>query len=185
MRIISRLCFVFFGFLCATTSVASELVVKNTMNKYWSAFSASQLSEVSKLIYPTDLEEMKLYIVPVFEKATKSDIPEARQMAGIFFDKSSPESWSSLSPEDVFVRFNRLLTVMSPQMFELIKDTRLTTIDVYFAGVTEATVYYSVEIGGQQASDTERLTLHENTWYLRTKESPRNTALKFQRLFEL
>ena len=48
-----------------------------------------------------------------------------------------------------------------------------------------AVVEYAVKLPDGEATDTERASLHEGRWYLRTKDSPAITIERFRMLLGL
>ena len=84
MSIFSKVLLFSLGFLFTSGVAASEQAVASKMSEYWGLYSSGQLHEASEHVYFADLEGMKEHILPLFVRATRSDIQQVRQKTSFY-----------------------------------------------------------------------------------------------------
>jgi len=166
-------------------SAADEDDVSKRMQDYWSAYSRAEFSMAASFVIPSDLNEMKAELLPVFLTLSKSTDPELQPIAAIFFSGIPVESYLEMSPLQVFIGLNRFIFTANPQLVSAVGQSTIEVTDVSWSTSGEATVSYRMIIQNTPVSDFERFKKHKGQWYMRLKEAPSDTAYKFRQAFGL
>ncbi|MSU49205.1 MAG: hypothetical protein EXS37_09005 [Opitutus sp.] len=167
----------------AISHAANTKPIEDVFQRYWGAYSRKDLAKAATDILPSDLEELKTAVLPVFVSAQSSKNKEAQEILSIFFGRTAGKARESLSGVDVYSGLNRLVMAGDPQMFDVLKDASISIIFVRTPSPDEAEIHFQVTLKGQADTDVEGLINKNGRWWIRLKDQPKETAAHFKELF--
>ena len=159
--------------------------VSQRMQDYWSSYSNGDFGKAASFILPSDLDDMKTELLPIFVAVGQSTERELQTVARLFFAEVPTGDNSQMSPKQVFVGFNKFIYAANPELFSALQQSAIEVVDVAWSSDSEVVVSYRITIQDTPVSDVERFQKRGEKWYLRLKEPPRDTAIKFRQAFGL
>lgn len=169
----------------ASAFAAGKDDISQRMHDYWGTYSRGEFGKAADFILPTDLSNMKTELLPVFIDASQSADPEIQAIAKVFFSAIPDGPDPEMSPAQVFVGFNRFIYAANPELHSALQQSIIEVTDVAWSSDSEAMVSYRITIQDTPVSDVERFQRQGEQWYLRLKEPPRDTAIKFRQALGL
>lgn len=173
--------------LALTVSVVAHAAntqpIEDVFQRYWSAYARKDATKAATDVLPSDLEEMKAAVLPIFLGAQSSKAKETQEILGLFFGRTVGKARESFSAVDVYAGLNRLVMAGDPQMFDSLKDASLTIIFVKTPSANEAEVHFQIMLRGASDTDSEKLLNKSGRWWVRVKDDPQETAAHFKQLF--
>jgi hypothetical protein len=163
---------------------ANTQPVEEVFQRYWSAYAKKDFAKAAAEMLPSDLEETKAAVLPVFLAAQGHKEKEVQEMVALFFGRTVGKARETMSPADVFAALNRIIMAGDPQMFELLKDAAVSIIFVRTPAPDEAEVHFQVTIRGESDTDSEALSRKNGRWWVRVKDEPKDVAAQFKAMFE-
>lgn len=167
----------------AIAMAADNAPIEAMFQKYWDAYAKKDFAKAAAEVLPSDLEEAKTEILPVFLAAQAHKKKEAQEIVNIFFGKAVGKARESLPPAEVFAGLNRVITANNPDFFEMLKEAKTTIVFVRTPDNDNAEVHFQVTVRGASDMDAERLTKKNGRWWLRFSEDPKNVAAQFKAIF--
>jgi hypothetical protein len=161
---------------------ANTQPIEDVFQRYWSAYSKKDFVKAAADVLPSDLEEAKAALLPVFLQAQSHKDKEVQEMVTTFFGRIVGKSRETLSTQDVYAGLNRLITAGNAEFFEVLKDAALSIIFVRRPDDDNAEVHFQVTIRGQSDTDAETLTKKNNRWWVRINEDPKAVAAHFKEM---
>jgi len=168
--------------LCAVNVAADTKPIEEVFQRYWSAYSQKDFGRAAADVLPSDLEEAKAALLPVFLEAQSHQEKEVQEMVAAFFGRTVGKSRESLPPREVFAGINRLITAGNPEFFELLKNAALTIIFVRTPDPENAEVHFQITLRGESDTDAEALTKKDARWWVRINEDPHVVAAHFKEM---
>lgn len=168
--------------LCAASFAADTKPIEDVFNRYWSAYAKKDFARAAADVLPSDLEEAKAALLPVFLEAQNHRGKEVQEMVTAFFGRTVGKARESLTPQEVFAGLNRLITGGNPEFFELLKNASVSIIFVRRPDAENAEVHFQVTVQGQSDTDSEALTNKNGRWWVRISEDPREVAAHFKEM---
>lgn len=184
MRVIYRF-FAVMLFICLSQqALASDIEeIQKVLSLYWTAYTDEKFQESTRFIYPDDLESMKNELLPVFLQAVNSPDPEIKGIAEKLFNGVPINEREKMTSAEVYSGLQNLIFSLNPDAIKTLKGTSLTVTETFFSNPDSAAVTCNILVAGTVATDQERLGKVNGVWYVRFKESPKDTAEKFKKLF--
>ncbi len=170
----------------AFTSVsfaANTQPIEDTFQRYWSAFVKKDFAKVTAEILPSDLEDLKKAVLPVFVGAQGHKVKEVQEIVAAFFGRTVGKARETMSPQEVFTGLNRVLMVGNPQLFEMLSQAKTTIVLVRTPNAENAVIHFQMVLQGEGDMEIESLTKKDGRWWMRVKEDPRETAEGFKQMF--
>ena len=169
--------------LVATTRASDTKPIEDVFNRYWSVFSKQEFTKAAADVLPSDLEETKAAVLPLFLGAQGHKDKQIQEFVAAFFGRTVGRARETMSPVDVFVALNRIITLNDPQMFEALKQATTSIIFVRRPAADAAEIHFQVTVNGASDTDAEMLVQKNGRWWLRAKEDPQAMAAQFQAMF--
>ena len=157
--------------------------VETTFQRYWSAYAKKDFAKAAADVSPSDLEETKAAVLPVFLAGQGSKAKDAPEVLSAFFGKTVGKARETMSAVDVFVGLNRVVAAGSPELFEVLKDAAVSIIFVRSVSADAAEIHFQVMVRGQGDTDAESLVKKDGRWWVKIKDDPKQTAESFKELF--
>ena len=183
MKVVSK--FIAILVIASTACASPKEKISSLMQSYWADYSKADFDSAAGYIYPSDLKLAKKELLPIFLDAGDSDDPELNSISDAFFLNIPQESRPSISGKQVFVGLNNFIKSSSPEIFELVAKSKIEILEVSVSDGKSATVTYRLMVEDTPVTDIERFIKSNGKWYVRTKESPKDTATKFRKIFGL
>ena len=161
---------------------ANTKPIEDVFQRYWSAYAKKDFVKAAGDVLPSDLEDAKSALLPVFLQAQGHKDKEVQEMVNAFFGRTVGKSRETLSPTEVYAGLNRLITSGNAEFFELLKDAALSIIFVRTPDEDNAEVHFQVTIRGQSDTDAETLTKKNGRWWVRINEDPKAVAAQFKEM---
>lgn len=168
----------------AASFAAGTKPVEDVFHRYWSAYSKKDFAKAAADVLPTDLDEAKKELLPLFIQAQSSQEKQIQDMVTAFFGRTVGKARESVTPAEVFAGLNRVITMGNPELFDVLKDANLSIIFVRTPDADNAEVHYQIMLRGQSDMDAERLTKKDGRWWLRLNEDPKEIAANFKAMLE-
>ena len=169
----------------STVSFAADTKpIEDVFQRYWTAYVKKDFVRAAADVLPSDLDDAKAALLPVFLEAQTRTDKEAQEMVTTFFGRTVGKARESLPPQEVFAGLNRLITAGNPQFFDVLKDASLSIIFVRRPDEDNAEVHFQVTVQGQSDTDSESLTKKNGRWWLRINEDPREIAAHFKTILK-
>ena len=168
--------------VCAACSAADTKPIEDVFQRYWGAYAKKDFARAAADVLPSDLDEAKAALLPVFLGAQARTDKEVQEMVTAFFGRTVGKARENVSPQEVFAGLNRLITAGNPEFFELLKNAALSIIFVRTPEEDNAEVHFQVTVRGQSDTDSERLTKKNGRWWLRINEDPKEIAAHFKEM---
>ena len=166
--------------LNAIAFAANTKPIEDVFQRYWSAYAKKDFAKAAADVLPSDMEDAKAALLPVFLQAQAHKDKEVQEMVTTFFGRTVGKSRETLSPTEVFAGLNRLITAGNAEFFEMLKDASLSIIFVRTPDEDNAEVHFQVTIRGQSDTDAESLTKKNGRWWVRINEDPKAVASHFK-----
>lgn len=163
----------------ALADAQREQIEKN-LHSYFDGLRNKDCRSAMNSIHYADLASAKIHLVPVFVMALKSKNADFVKMGKTFFGSNSP---SSTDGQAALCGVNAVLEVAHPGIFDVLKVAKIKVNKIIIQR-PDAVVDYSLHIRGKTVTDMEKFSLDGDTWKMRTKENPEETANKFRLLFQ-
>lgn len=170
--------------LASVCTAASTQPIEDVFQRYWSAYSKKDFAKAAADMLPSDLEDTKQAVLPVFLGAQGHKDKEVQELVSLFFGRTVGKAREALTGVDVYAALNRIMTANDPQMFEVLKDATLSIIFVRTPSPDEAEVHFQVTIRGESDTDAEPMARKNGRWWVRVKDDPKQVAAQFKALFE-
>ncbi|MBI5770525.1 MAG: hypothetical protein HZA93_22300 [Verrucomicrobia bacterium] len=156
--------------------------IEEVFERYWRTSAKKESAKAAADVLPADLEELKKAILPVF-LANQAPKEKARQeVSALFFAKTVGKARESMSPVEVFAGFQRIVAATNPEMFDLLKDAKLSIVFVRTPSADEAEVHFQITIRGESEMEDEALVRKNGRWWIRLKDDPKDLAQQFKQL---
>lgn len=167
----------------AVAMAADNAPIEAQFLKYWDAYAKKDFVKAGAEILPSDLDELKAEILPVFISAQSHPKKQAQDIVNLFFGKAVGKARESMSPSDVFAGFCRVITANNPDFFELLKEAKTTIVFVRTPDNDNAEVHFQITFRGESDMDAERLIKKNGRWWMRITEEPKQVAVQFKQAF--
>lgn len=167
----------------AVAMAADNAPIEAQFLKYWDAYAKKDFVKAASEILPSDLDDAKTEILPVFLAAQAHPKKQVQEIVNLFFGKAVGKAREAMSPTDVFAGLNRVITANNPDFFEMLKEARTTIVFVRAPDNDNAEVHFQVTVRGASDMDAERLTKKNGRWWMRSSEDPKNVAAQFKAIF--
>lgn len=169
-------------FACVSLA-ANNQPIEETFQRYWGAYSKKDFAKAAADVLPSDLDDVKAALLPVFLEAQGHRNKEVQELVTAFFGRTVGKARESLSPVDVFSAINRIVVANDPNMFEVLKDASTSIIFVRRPKDDEAEVHFQIMHRGASDIDTEALIRKSGRWWIRFNEDPKQMAAQFKQMF--
>ena len=168
--------------LCTGAFAADSKPIEDVFHRYWAAYVKKDFVRAAADVLPSDLDEAKAALLPVFLEAQTRTEKQTQEMVNTFFGRTVGKARETLSPHEVFAGLNRLVTAGNPQFFDLLKDASVNVIFVRRPDNENAEVHFQVTVRGESDTDAEALKLKDGRWWLRMNDNPRDIAAHFKQM---
>jgi hypothetical protein len=162
---------------------ADNKPIEDTFNRYWAAYSRKDFAAAGADVLPSDLENAKTILLPVFLGAQTNKNKEVQDIVVAFFGKAVGKGRESLSPVEVFAGLNRIISGNNPDMFEAFKVASTSIVFVRRMKDDEAEVHFQVSVKGAAEMDAEGLIRKDGRWWIRLNDDPKEAAEQFKAMF--
>jgi hypothetical protein len=162
---------------------ADNKPIEDTFNRYWAAYSRKDFAAAAAEMLPSDLENAKTILLPVFLGAQTHKSKEVQEVVTAFFGKTVGKARESLSPAEVFAGLNRIISGNNPDMFEAFKVATTSIVFVRRPKDDEAEVHFQVSVKGSAEMDAEGLIRKNGRWWIRLNDDPQEAANQFKAMF--
>ncbi len=170
--------------LSAVAFGADTKPVEEVFQRYWGAFAKKDLVKAAAEVLPSDLEETRAALLPVFLGAQSHKDKEVQEMLSLFFGRTVGKARESMTAVEVYAGINRIVMAGNPQFFESLKDASVSIIFVRTPAAEEAEIHYQVTLRGASDTDADGLVKKNGRWWIRVKEDPKEAATQFKQMFE-
>jgi hypothetical protein len=168
----------------AAAFAANTKPIEDVFQRYWGAYSKKDFVKAAADVLPSDLDDAKKELLPVFLQAQSHSDKQVQEMVTAFFGRTVGKSRETLSPVEVFAGLNRVITAGNPDLFEVLKDAALTVVFVRTPDDDNAEIHYQVMVRGQSDMDVDSLTKKSGRWWVRINEDPKEVAANFKAMLE-
>lgn len=168
----------------AVASAADTKPIEEVFLRYWGAFAKKDLAKAAAEVLPSDLEDTRAALLPVFLGAQAHKEKEVQEMLSVFFGRTVGKARESMSAVEVYAGVNRIVMAGNPQFFEQLKEASISIIFVRTPKPEEAEIHYQVTIRGASDTDADGLIKKNGRWWIRVKEDPKEAAAQFKQVFE-
>ena len=176
--------FLFLALTLTTLSFAADnKPIEDAFNRYWAAYSKKDFNAAAALVLPSDLENAKTVLLPVFLGAQAHKSKEVQEIVNLFFGKTVGTARSSLSPVEVYAGLNRIISGNNPDMFEAFKVATTSIVFVRRPKDDEAEVHFQISVKGAADMDAEGLVRKDGRWWVKLNEDPKEAAEQFKAMF--
>jgi hypothetical protein len=169
--------------LTSTAFASNNQPIEEAFQRYWNAYARKDYARLAAEVLPSDLEELKTALLPVFLATQANPKKEVQEMVTAFFGRTVGKSREALSPAEVFAGLQRIIAASDPQLFDALKDARTTIVFVRRSDAENAEVHYQVTLHGESEMESESFTLRTGRWWARLKEPAQETAAEFKAMF--
>lgn len=168
----------------ACHAAATTKPIEDVFQRYWGAYANKDFAKAAADVLPSDLDEAKKELLPVFLQAQSHPDKEVQDMVSAFFGRTVGKAREAMSPVDVFAALNRVVTAGNPDLFEVLKDAALSIVFVRTPDEDNAEVHYQVTVRGASDMDVDTLTKKNGRWWVRINEDPKEVAANFKAMLE-
>jgi hypothetical protein len=169
--------------LCPLSGFAADTAgAEEVFSRFWRACAKKEFAKAVTDVLPSDLEELKSAILPVFLANQAPKDKGAQEMSGAFFNKIVGSARTNMSGAEVFAGFQRIVAASNPELAEVLKDAALSIIFVRSRSNEEAEVHYQVTIRGESEIDADLVAKKNGRWWVRLKEDPKQLAEQFKQI---
>src|SRR5438045_1176639 len=88
--------------LTSVSFAADNKPIEDTFNRYWSAYSKRDFATAAADVLPSDLDNAKTVLLPVFLGAQTHKSKEVQEIVTAFFGKTVGKAREALPPVEVF-----------------------------------------------------------------------------------
>ncbi len=169
--------------VAATSFAANTQPIEEAFNRYWSAYAKKDFAKAAADILPSDLDEAKNLILPVFVAGQASKNKAAQELCNAFFGRTVGKARETMSGAEVFAGLNRIMAATNPDLFEAFKEATTSIIFVRTPDADNAEVHFQISVRGQGDIDAEKLTRKNGRWWVRFNDDPKEIAKQFKELF--
>ncbi|MES2697438.1 MAG: hypothetical protein V4773_28490 [Verrucomicrobiota bacterium] len=169
--------------IAAVSFAADNKPIEAVFNKYWEAYARKDFVKAAAEILPSDLDEAKSELLPIFLGAQTHKKKEAQDVVALFFGRAVGKARESLSPAEVYAGLNRVVTANNPDFFELLKEAKTSIVFIRTPDDDNAEVHFQVTIRAESDMDSENLTKKNGRWWLRINEDPKQVAAQLKAMF--
>lgn len=160
--------------ICVLSFASNAKTPKEIMHSYWGEFSEANFDKTYNYIHPSDLDELKSVILPIFLEAQDSKIEEVRDIVSVFFGKiTQKKDREMMSRKDVYIGVHSIIFKARPELMSFLKKTKINITEVDQKN-DQATLYYHLLINDmrQKGTDYEKLEKFNDKWFLLLKQRP-------------
>lgn len=168
----------------ASFAAASTKPVEDVFQRYWSSYSKKDFAKAAADVLPSDLDEAKKELLPLFLQAQSSQEKQIQEMVSTFFGRTVGKAREAMTPVEVFAGLNRVITAGNPDLFEVLKDAALSIVFVRTPDADHAEVHYQIMLRGQSDMDVDALAKKDGRWWVRINEDPKDVAANFKAMLE-
>lgn len=150
--------------------------VEEVFSRYWNALAKGDYARAAAEILPSDLEEAKAALLPVFVAAQTKQDAELQEMVKVFFGRTVGKARETLPAAEVFAGLGRLMAAQDPELAEAMKQAKMEIIIARIAG-EEAEVHYHLTLpGGANNVDVDALVRKNGRWWMRSLDEAKAIA---------
>lgn len=164
------------------TFAADTKPIEEVFERYWRASAKKESAKAATEVLPADLDELKKAILPVFLAHQAPKEKGGQEVSSLFFAKTVGKAREAMSPTEVFAGFQRIVAATNPEMFDLLKDAKLSIVFVRTPTPDEAEVHFQITIRGESEMEDEALVRKNGRWWIRLKDDPKDLAQQFKQL---
>jgi hypothetical protein len=168
----------------AVSFAADTKPIEEVFQRYWSAYAKKDVAKAAADVLPSDLEDTKAALLPVFLAAQSHKDKEVQEMLSVFFGRTVGKARESMTAPEVYAGINRIVMAGNPPFFDALKDASISIIFVRTPAPEEAEIHYQVTLRGESDTDADKLIKKNGRWWVRVKEDPKEAAAQFKQLFE-
>lgn len=173
----------FIGFSVAGVAFAADTKpIEETFERFWGAYVRKDFARVTADILPSDLEDTKAALLPVFLAAQTSKEKDALAVVTAFFGRAVGKARESFSPQEVYAGLHRVTIAANPEFFDILKEAKTSVVFVRTPDADTAEIHYQISIRGEAQMEVDRLVKKDGRWWMRVKEDPRETAAQFKQM---
>lgn len=169
--------------VAAVSFAAESASVEDLFQRYWSAFVRKDFVRVAADILPSDLEDTKSALLPVFLAAQSHKDKEVQAIVTAFFGRTVGKARENLSPQEVYIALHRVTLAGAPDFFEVLKNAKTSVVFVRTPTPDTAEVHYQITVGSESDMEVDSFIKKDGRWWVRVKEDPRDTAAQFKARF--
>ena len=171
--------------LVTTASFAANTKpIEDVFQRYWSAYSKKDFVKAAGDVLPSDLDEAKKELLPVFIQAQSHQDKHVQELVTAFFGRTVGKARESLSPVEVFAGLNRVVTAGNPELFDVLKDAAVSIVFVRMPDDDNAEIHYQISVRGAADMDVDGLAKKNGRWWVRINEDPKEVAAGFKAMLE-
>ncbi len=167
----------------AVSFAADTQAVEETFHRYWASFVKKDFPKATADLLPSDLDDLKAAVLPVFVGAQGHKVKEVQEMVNAFFGRTVGKARETISSQEVFAGLNRVLLLGNPQLFDMLRDASTSIIFVRTPDADNAEIHFQLMLKGQAEIEVESLIKKNGRWWMRVKEDPKATAEGFKQMF--
>jgi hypothetical protein len=171
--------------LAGSAARASESGVTTLMEDYWRAYARSDFVAAADFLDPRDTAALREGLLPLFLRAAESRNVNVVPLVKAFFTGIPDGQRDRMNPAQVFAGMNYMMRDVMPQVYAELDRTSIRVTLVTLPGDGTATVEYAIRVRDEEVTESDRASLHEGRWYLRTRDSPAVTIERFRMLLGL
>jgi hypothetical protein len=168
----------------AVSFAAGTKPIEDVFQRYWGAYSKKDFVKAAADVLPSDLDDAKKELLPIFLQAQSHPNKQIQEMVGAFFGRTVGKGRESLSPVEVYAGLNRVVTVGTPDLFEALKEAAVSIVFVRTPDADNAEIHYQISVRGAADMDMDALTRKNGRWWVRINEDPKEVAANFKALLE-
>lgn len=168
---------------CVAASASSTQAVEEAFQRYWSAVAQKDFAKAAGDILPSDLEDLRKTVLPVFVAAQGHKSKEMQELINTFFGRAVGKARENLSAQEVFLGLNRILVQTNPLMFDLMKQAKTTIVFVRTVDADNVEIHFQITVQAESEMEVEAFTRRNGRWWVRLKDEPQETAEQFKALF--
>lgn len=162
--------------LCAVARAADTKPAEEVFLRYWAAFAKGDYVRAAAEVLPSDLEEAKTALLPVFIAAQAKPAADLQEMTKLFFGRTVGKARETMSAVDVYVGLMRLVAATDPAFTEAVKDAKVEIIIAREPGPDLVEVHYQMIIRGDSDTDSETLARKNGRWWLKLNAEAKEIA---------
>jgi hypothetical protein len=154
--------------------------IEDVFQRYWGAYSKKDFVKAAADVLPSDLDDVKKALLPVFLEGQASRDKEVQEMVAAFFGRTVGKSRETMTAQEVFAGMNRLVNAASPDLFESLKQASVSIIFVRKLDDDNAEIHFQITTRGESDTDVEALKRSNGRWWMRVNEQPQEIAAHFK-----
>lgn len=154
--------------------------IEEVFQRYWSAYSKKDFVKAAADVLPSDLDDVKKALLPVFLEGQASRDKEVQEMVAAFFGRTVGKARETMTAQEVFAGMNRLVSAASPDLFDALKQASVSVIFVRKPDDDSAEIHFQITTRGESDTDVEALKRKDGRWWMRVNEQPQEIAAHFK-----